>query len=85
MIQEKLTEYELIVDSYEQARKRPGDNQEQEKYYSGKKCNHTLKCQMVTLPNGSDIVDIVAGELGPKSDITLLRRVSFTLSSKPKI
>jgi hypothetical protein len=37
-----LTEYELIVDSYEQARERPGDNEEQKKYYSGKKANHTI-------------------------------------------
>jgi hypothetical protein len=37
-----LTEYELIVDSYEQARERPGENEEQKKYYSGKKANHTI-------------------------------------------
>jgi len=37
-----LTEYELIVDSYEQARERPGDNEEQKKYYSGKKANHPI-------------------------------------------
>lgn len=54
-------------------RERPGDNQEQEKYYSGKKCNHTLKCQIIALPNGNDIVDVVAGEPGPKSDVNLFR------------
>ena len=73
IIQEKLTEYELIVDSYEQVRERPGDNQEQEEYYSGKKCNHTFKCQIITLPNAKDIVDVIAAEPGPKSDITLFR------------
>jgi hypothetical protein len=46
-------------------------NKEQEKYYSGKRSNHTFKTQMVILPNGRDIVDVVAGEPGPKSDITL--------------
>lgn len=61
------------MDSYEQVRERPGDNQEQEKYYSGKKCNHTLKCQIIALPNGNDIVDVVAGEPGPKSDVNLFR------------
>lgn len=70
---------------YEQVRERPGDNKEQEKYYSGKKCNHTLKYQMIILPNGNDIVDVVAGEPGPKSDITTHPRISFTLSSKSKI
>ncbi|WP_309476498.1 transposase family protein [Scytonema millei] len=60
-----------MVDSYEQVRERPRDNEEQEKYFSGRKSNHTFKSQMIILLNGSDIVDIVAGEPGPKSDITL--------------
>lgn len=54
-------------------RERPGDNKEQEEYYSGKASKHTFKSQIIILPNGSDIVDIVAGEPGPKSDITLFR------------
>jgi hypothetical protein len=35
--------------------------------------------QMIILPDGSDLVDVVAGEPGPKSDITLFRenRVRF--------
>jgi len=37
IVKEILTEQELIVDSYEQVRERPGDNKEQEKYYSGKR------------------------------------------------
>ncbi|WP_199317115.1 transposase family protein [Chroococcidiopsis sp [FACHB-1243]] len=68
-----LAEYELIVDSYEQVRERPGDNKEQEKYYSGKRSNHTFKSQMIILPDGRDIIDVVAGLPGPKSDITLFR------------
>jgi len=28
---------------------------------------------MIILPSGRDIVDVVAGEPGPKSDITLFR------------
>ncbi|MHC5771700.1 MAG: HARBI1 family protein [Nostoc sp.] len=54
-------------------RERPGDNKEQEKYYSGKASKHTFKSQIIILPNGSDIVDVVAGEPGPKSDITMFR------------
>jgi len=64
-----LTEYELIVDSCEQPRERPGEYQEQKKYYSGKKKNHTFKNQLIVLPTGEDIVDVAAGETGPKSDI----------------
>lgn len=40
IVQELLTEYELIVDSCEQPRERPGEYKEQKKYYSGKKKNH---------------------------------------------
>lgn len=44
-----LCEYELIVDSMEQAIERPGDYQEQKIYYSGKKKMHTLKNQFIVL------------------------------------
>lgn len=71
--QEKLAEYELIVDSSEQAMERPLDYQEQQKYYSGKKKHHTLKTQFITLPQGKDIVDVVVGYPGPKSDIKLFQ------------
>ncbi len=73
VVKEILTEYELIVDSYEQVRERPGDNESQEKYFSGKKSNHTFKSQIIIMPDGRDIVDVVAGEPGPKSDITMFR------------
>jgi hypothetical protein len=72
-VKEILTDYELIVDSYEQVRERPETQSEQEKYYSGKKSNHTFKTQIIVLPNGKDIVDVIAGEPGPKSDLTLFR------------
>ncbi|MCC5632131.1 transposase [Nostoc sphaeroides CHAB 2801] len=71
VVQEILTDYELIVDSYEQVRERPGDNEEQEKYFSGKKSNHTFKSQIIIMPDGRDIVDVVAGEPGTKSDIAV--------------
>jgi hypothetical protein len=45
----------------------------QKKYYSGKKKTHTRKNQLIVLPNGKDIVDLVAGEPGPTSDLTLFR------------
>jgi len=71
--QEELEKHELIVDSSEQARERPLDYQEQKKYYSGKKKNHTLKTQFIILPKGKDIVDVVVGYPGPKSDIKLFQ------------
>ncbi|MBD2360524.1 transposase family protein [Anabaena minutissima FACHB-250] len=72
-VQELLREFELIVDSYEQPRERPSDNQEQQEYFSGKKKQHTLKSQVVSLPDAKDIVDIVVGAKGPTSDISLFR------------
>jgi hypothetical protein len=72
-VKEILTEFELIVDSSEQARERPGEYKEQKKYYSGKKQNHTFKNQLIILPNGKDIVDVAANEPGPKSDINFFR------------
>ena len=73
VVKEILTDYELIIDSYEQVRERPGDNKEQEKYFSGKASKHTFKTQIIILPDARDIVDVIAGEPGPKSDITLFR------------
>jgi hypothetical protein len=59
---ELLTEYELIVDSTEQARERPLVDQEPKKYYSGKQKRHTFKSQFIVLPKGRDIVDVVVGQ-----------------------
>jgi hypothetical protein len=84
VVKEILTEYELIVDSYEQVRERPGDNKEQEKYYSGKACKHTFKSQIIILPDAKDIVDVIAGEPGPKSDITLFRENRDNFEPKQK-
>jgi len=41
--------------------------------------HHTFKTQMIILPDGKDIVDI-AGEPGPKSDITIFRENRIALS-----
>ncbi|MBD2730535.1 transposase family protein [Nostoc sp. FACHB-892] len=84
VVKEILTEYELIVDSYEQVRERPGDNNEQKKYFSVKKSNHTFKTQMIILPDASDIVDVVAGEPGPKSDITMFREYRSEFDAKQR-
>lgn len=61
-----LGEYELIVDSAEQAIERPYDYQEQKQYYFGKNKMYPQKNQSIVLPNGEDIVDIYLGQLGKK-------------------
>ncbi|NEO34685.1 MAG: transposase [Symploca sp. SIO3C6] len=70
---EMLAEQELIVDSAEQDRERPSDYQQQKLFYSGKKKNHTFNNQFIVLPKGKDIIDVIAGKPGPKSDISLCR------------
>jgi len=71
---ELLKEFQLIVDSMEQPRSRPSDNQEQQECFSGKKKQHTFKNQVITLPEGKDIVDVEVGQKGPTSDISLFRK-----------
>lgn len=83
-VKEILTEFDLIVDSCEQPRERPGDYEEQKKFYSGKKKNHTLKNQVIVLPNGKDIVDVTAGAPGQKSDINLFRERQQELAPNQK-
>jgi len=79
-----ITEYELITDSYEQPIQRPQDYEEQKKYYSGKKANHTKKSQVIVLPKGKDIVDIVVGKPGPTSDKKIFdeRQIEFDPNQK---
>lgn len=83
-IQKILTNYELIVDTEEQEIERSLDYQEQKNHYSGKKKMHTLKNQVICLPKGEDIVDVVAGELGPKADITIWRENANKFDEKQK-
>ena len=73
IVQEILTNFKLLVDSLEQPIERPSDNDKQKKFYSGKKKQHTLKNQLVSLPNGQDIVDVEVGFPGPTADINLFR------------
>lgn len=72
-VKQMLGEWELVVDSSEQVRERPKTYQEQKKFYSGKKKSHTLKNQLIVLPNGAEIVDVTVGKPGPSSDINLFR------------
>ncbi|MBE9217463.1 transposase family protein [Dolichospermum flos-aquae] len=84
IVKEILTEFELIVDSYEQPIQRPSEYQEQKKYYSAKKKTHTRKSQLIVLPNGKDIVDVVPGKPGPKSDMNFFRETKQEFEKNQK-
>jgi len=73
LVKELLTQYELTVDSAEQAIERPSTHEEQKKFFSGKKKNHTIKNQFIVLPSGQDLVDVKVGDPGPTIDINQFR------------
>jgi len=70
---------DLLVDTWEQPIPRPQDSEMQAAFYSGKQKTHTRKNQLITLPAGTDIVDVVIGEPGPRSDSTLLEQTQAEL------
>ncbi|QKQ77791.1 hypothetical protein FBB35_13515 [Nostoc sp. TCL240-02] len=73
-VQEILTNFRLLVDSLEQPKYRDSDQKEQQKYFSGKKRQHTLKSLMIGIPEGKDIVEVEIGVPGPTADIKLFRQ-----------
>ncbi|MBH8564964.1 transposase family protein [Nostoc sp. CENA67] len=73
-VQEVLTNFRLLVDSLEQPIYRDSDQKEQQKYFSGKKRQHTLKSLMIGIPEGKDIVEVEVGVPGPTADINLFRK-----------
>jgi hypothetical protein len=72
-VQEILTNFRLLVDSLEQPIYRHSDQQEQQKYFSGKKKQHTLKSLMIGISEGKDIVEVEVGVPEPTADINLFR------------
>ncbi|MEH1854090.1 MAG: transposase family protein [Nostoc sp.] len=73
IVQEILRSFKLIVDSFEQPIDRASDNEEQKKFFSEKKKQHTIKNQVISLPEGKDLIDIKVGYPGPTADIKLFR------------
>ncbi|MEH2173919.1 transposase family protein [Nostoc sp.] len=73
-VQEALTNFRLLVDSLEQPIYRDSDQKEQQKYFSGKKRQHTLKSLMIGIPEGKDIVEVEVGVPGSTADIKLFRQ-----------
>ena len=84
VVQELLTEFELLVDSTEQDRERPGEYKEQKKFFSGNQKKPTFKNQFIILPEAQDIVDVIVGKYGSASDINLLREQQKKFDSTQK-
>lgn len=64
---EEFSEVIAIVDATEQPTQRPKDKEEQKKYYSGKKKQHTLKNQVIVTPEG-EIINASETAPGSKHD-----------------
>src|SRR6266536_854696 len=63
----------VIVDTFEQRVQRPRERGEADTYYSGKKKQHTLKCQVAIDERDGRIVDVPESVRGPTADLTLLK------------
>ena len=62
----------IIVDSFEQRVQRPRDQEEADRYYSGKKKQHTLKSQVAIDGDSGKVVAGSDSVCGPMSDLKLL-------------
>ncbi len=68
-----LPELAVIVDTFEQRVQRPRDRAEADRYYSGKKKQHTLKVQVATDRETGQVVDVPDSVCGPTNDLALLK------------
>jgi DDE superfamily endonuclease/Helix-turn-helix of DDE superfamily endonuclease len=68
-----IPELAVIVDTFEQRVQRPRDRAQADRYYSGKKKQHTLKTQIATDRHTGKIVDVPDSVCGPTSDLALLK------------
>ncbi len=71
---EETPELVVVIDSFEQKVQRPPDNDEQKRYYSGKKKRHTLKSQVTVDEETGLIADVSDSVPGPTADINLLEQ-----------
>jgi hypothetical protein len=80
---QQTPELALIVDSFEQRVQRPGQRPEADKYYSGKKKQHTLKSQITVDAYTGCIVDVSESVYGPTADIDLLEQSGLLTTLPP--
>ena len=67
-------ELAVVIDSFEQRVQRPRDRDEADRYYSGKKKQHTLKSQVAVDETTGQGVDVSESVRGPTADLTLLEQ-----------
>jgi hypothetical protein len=70
----EIPELAVLVDSFEQRVQRHKDREEADRYYSGKKKQHTLKSQLSIDAQTGLIVHVSQSVVGPTSDLKLLEQ-----------
>jgi hypothetical protein len=69
-----LPDLMVVIDSFEQRVQRPPERATADRYYSGKKKQHTLKSQVAIHEQTGQVVDIAESVPGPTADINLLQQ-----------
>ncbi|MCA1555013.1 MAG: transposase, partial [Chloroflexi bacterium] len=69
-----LPELMVVIDTFEQRVQRPSAPEAADRYYSGKKKQHTLKSQVAVNEQTGEFVDISESVYGPTADIKLLEQ-----------
>src|SRR5215212_2311712 len=64
----------VLIDTFEQRVQRPRDRSAADRYYSGKKKQHTLKSQVATDEVTGKVVDVPDSVPGPTADSTLVEQ-----------
>jgi hypothetical protein len=54
------------------------------KIKDGKQKQHTKKNQVIVMPNGKEIVDVVVGETGATADLKIWRKQRSSLETSQK-
>ncbi|HEX8962283.1 MAG TPA: transposase family protein [Rhodocyclaceae bacterium] len=75
----------VIVDSFEQRVQRPPARSAADRYYSGKKKQHTLKSQVTVNHATGEICDVSASVEGPTADMTLLKQSDVLARLPPAV
>lgn len=75
----------VIVDSFEQRVQRPPARNAADRYYSGKKKQHTLKSQVTVNHATGEICDVSASVEGPTADLTLLKQSDVMARLPPSV
>lgn len=70
----EVPDLDIIIDSFEQRVQRLPNREEADRYYSGKKKQHTLKSQVSVDAATGLIIDISESVVGPTGDIKLLKQ-----------